>query len=515
MPFSRSAKVLLSLLLLVTLAGGDAVPVAPVIFTLRVLGGSELGDMRPILEEARRQTGVAVVMSPTSTLEGTRSVARGEATAHDALWLSTNRYLAMFSGGSAKTDASSRIMSTPVVLGLRASAVDRLGWGRSQLVTWSTIASAAADRKFTFGMSDPARSNSAMSALVAVATSTADTGAALRRQDVPQATPRLRAMFHAQALTAPSTGELAHEYVRGLDRSVDGLIAYESELLALNASGLLSEPLALIYPRDGVVTATYQLTLLATASERAKDAYTRLVDYLLEPDVQRRISRTTWRRTGGGGSRDGLVELPFPATYDVIEDLIAAYRGELVRPARTVYVLDVSGSMRGERIESLRQAMNALTAGPLVAGERVTLLPFSTTPGTPVTFDIPAGDPGPVRDQIRAYAAGLQAGGDTAIYDALAAAYRAIGTPDPGQITTIVLLTDGENTGGQLFDVGDFLDFYEALPEAQAAVPILPILFADSNLRVMKEMAELTGGHTFDGRGGALTEVFARIRISR
>ncbi|WP_117214330.1 substrate-binding domain-containing protein [Allorhizocola rhizosphaerae] len=519
MPFSRSARVLLSLALVAVLAG-DAVPISPVLFTLRVLAGSELADMRPILHEARRETGIAVELSPTSTLEGTTKVARGDTAGHDAMWLSTNRYLAMFSGGTAKTDASTRIMSTPVVLGVRASAADRLGWGRTgdQPVTWSTIASAAADGRFAFGMSDPARSNSAMSALVAVATSSAGRGAALRRQDVPQATPRLRALFHAQKATAPSTGELMYEYVRDLGRGIDGLVAYESELLELNASGRLGEPLVLVYPRDGVVTATYQLTLLSSATAQAKDAYNRLVRFLLQPHVQRRISQTTWRRTGqGSGAEGGLVELPFPATYDVIEDLIAAYRGELNRPARTVYVLDVSGSMRGERLEALRQAIATLTSGPLVAGEQITLLPFSTVPGTPVTFHISAGaaDAGMVRDRIRAYAAGLQAAGDTAMYDALAAAYDALGPPDPAWITTIVLLTDGENTGGRLFDLGDFLAYHDALPEGAANVPILPILFAGSNLRVMQELAELTGGHTYDGRSGSLTEAFARIRSSR
>ncbi len=54
----------------------------------------------------------------------------------------------------------------------------------------------------------------------------------------------------------------------------------------------------------------------------------------------------------------------------------------------------------------------------------------------------------------------------------------------------------------------------QALPESAAAVPILPILVR--RLQPAGDAgAELTGGHTFDGRAGGLTEVFARIRSSR
>ena len=40
------------------------------------------------------------------------------------------------------------------------------------------------------------------------------------------------------------------------------MINYESVLLSLNASGKLHEPLDLIYPSEGIVTADYPLLLL-------------------------------------------------------------------------------------------------------------------------------------------------------------------------------------------------------------------------------------------------------------
>jgi Ca-activated chloride channel family protein len=310
-------------------------------YTLRVLAVGELADMRPILDDAARATGVTVAITVTATRDGARTIANGRADgSFDASWLPSDRYLAMFDGGLARTDASSEIMSTPVVLGLRTSVVRRLGWdrpGRAPL-TWAAVADAAAGRRFTFGMSDPDSSNSSLSALVSAATSIAGTGAALRQSDIARTAPRLRGLHGAQTLTAASSRELADAYLRrqAADRQspgVDGLVSYESDLLALNVSGRLDESLTLLYPTDGVSTATYPLTLLASAPTPAKDAYRRLVRYLRAPAVQRRIADVTLRRPAvadpGGATHDDrqLVELPFPASLDVLDSLVAAYRG--------------------------------------------------------------------------------------------------------------------------------------------------------------------------------------------
>src|SRR5262249_28595076 len=48
--------------------------------TLRVLAGSELADLRPILDRARTATGVTVELYFTGTLDGVESVADGTAT---------------------------------------------------------------------------------------------------------------------------------------------------------------------------------------------------------------------------------------------------------------------------------------------------------------------------------------------------------------------------------------------------------------------------------------------------
>jgi Ca-activated chloride channel family protein len=380
-------------------------------------------------------------------------------------------------------------------------------------------------------MTDPSASNSGFSAVVAVATALVGSGSALTLEQARSTVPALRDFFAAQTLAAGSSGFLQEAYLRratGADPGdpVDGLINYESVLLAMNAAGTLPEPLELIRPADGVVTADYPFTVLAAAPPEARDAHRRLTEHLRTPEVQRAIAERTHRRPAVPGVAPPpatVVELPFPAQAEVVDALLTSYFDKLRRPSRTIYVLDTSGSMEGdERIGALRRALAGLAgADPSFAAqfrrfrgrEEVTLLPFSGTPGVPRTFTVAEDDPGPDRQRIAEAGAALQPGGDTAIYDSLREAYRIAAeqiAADPDRFTSIVLMTDGENTAGAGIDA--FRAFTGARTEAVRGVPVFCVLFGESDDEEMAEVARLTGGRVFDARTAPLTEVFQEIR---
>ncbi|GAA2608914.1 substrate-binding domain-containing protein [Dactylosporangium fulvum] len=498
---------------------------------LRVLAGSELADLQPVLDAAAAATGVTVKLSGTGTLEGVEAVVNGTAAEHyDAIWFASNRYLQLHPGAGNRIGTATKVAASPVVLGLRRSVADKLGWNEHR-PTWSEIAVAAGEHRFSYGMTNPASSNSGFSALVGVAAALAGTGAALDADQIAPLTPRLRAFFAGQQLTSGSSGWLADAYLQSFQQGqpVDGLVNYESVILSLNASGKLPEPLTAVYPADGAVTADYPLTLLAgpSVAEQAKTNYAAVVDYLRRPSVQRQIMERTWRRPAVpdlalapefGPKRGALPELPFPGRLAAADALIGAFGDSLRKPARTIYVLDLSGSMKGERLQGLRSALVGLTgADNSLAGqftrfngrEQVLMLPFSTKPGQTRRFDVPEGDFQPTLDQIRAYAGGLNAGGDTAIYDALLAAYEQAApliTAEPDRHTSIVLLTDGERTTG-----ADLAAFQARLPRLPR-IPVFTILFGEGNVAEMQQIATVTGGRSFDARTGALAGAFKEIR---
>jgi len=100
-----------------------------------------------------------------------------------------------------------------------------------------------------------------------------------------------------------------------------------------------------------------------------------------------------------------------------------------------------------------------------------------------------------------------------ALFGAVAHAYREaleVRATQPGRYVTIVVLTDGLNTGN--YRIEDFRAMHQALPPDRRNIKVFPILFGEGNVEEMTELAELTGGRTFDARKHALSVVFKDIR---
>ncbi|WP_406862810.1 VWA domain-containing protein [Streptomyces sp. HUAS MG47] len=479
--------------------------------TLRVLASSELADMKPVLDAAEKATGVAVRPTYAGTLDAVEQVASGKAdAAYDAVWLSSNDYLRLRPEAGKRITAETPVMTSPVALGLRPEAVARLGWDPAK-VTWAQVHRAVADGRLGYGMTDPVRSNSGFSALVSIASGLSGAQSALTDADVARATPRLKEFFAGQKLTSGSSGWLATAYARRSD--VDALVNYESVLL--------SQPqrLTVVRPSDGVVTADYPFTTLTAARPEAKDAARRLTSYLRGAEAQRLITEKTLRRPVVPGVKpakaiaaDARRELPFPGSRSVADGLLDAYENRLRRPSRTVYVLDTSGSMSGERLERLKKSLTELTED-FRDREEVTLLPFGSSVKRDQvrTHRVDPKAPEKALDAIRADAGRLSASGETAIYSSLQEAYEVLGKGDTGSaFTSIVLMTDGENTAG--VPASGFEDFYGKLPADRRSTPVFPILFGDSDRAELERIANLTGGRLFDATTGSLDGAFEEIR---
>jgi Ca-activated chloride channel family protein len=410
-----------------------------------------------------------------------------------------------------------------VVLGVKTSLAKQWGWSDSPTVTWRDIAEKAASGQLRYAMTNPTTSNTGFTALVGAAAAFAGTGDALTVADVDAVSDELRRFFTGQALTSGSSGWLAERYVEEQDR-LDGMINYESVLLSLNQGGDLRESLTLIYPQEGIITADYPI-MLVNAEKRA--AYNKLVEYLRSPEFQKLMMERTLRRPVISGvtlsktfPANLLVELPFPNSQEVIDHLLFAYLDKASNPTHSYFVLDVSGSMEGERLDSLKNALAVLTGADrsltgqfarLRDREKVTLIPFSSTTQPAQTFEISLSDPNSL-GAVQKFANGLQANGKTAIYDSLRSAYEqalAAQQSEPDRYYTIVLMSDGLSNSGQALD--EFLKFYNAQPGAQS-IKTFVILFGEADEKEMAEVAEATGGRVFDAKKTPLETIFKQIR---
>jgi Ca-activated chloride channel family protein len=486
--------------------------------TLHVLAGSELKDLEPLLADIQKNTGVRLDFTYSGTLAGVDRIRSGEA--FDAAWFASDKYLVLADDAHRVRDRE-RIMLSPVIIGVKAGVAKRLGWTPGG-TTWKEIAAESGRGRFRFAMTNPTASNSGFSAVIAVASALAGAQDALRPSDVDSA--KLKTFFSGQALTAGSSGWLIDAYVRDQDK-LDGLVNYEANLLALDASGSLHEPLTLIYPKEGILTADYPLALLDASK---KPAFDRVVAYLRTPDVQRRIMLETHRRPVAPDvplapefPRALVNEVAFPSSLAAVDGILARFLNQYRVPAHTFYVLDTSGSMEGERLEGVQRALDTLAGSDSsITGrfarfqnrERITLISFSDDVTPPVDLEMHSADDPATLGSVRAYAKGLHADGSTAIYCALETALgdaaKAKKT-EGARLDSIVLMTDGENN--RCDDADAFKTKYEALPPDER-IRIFPILFGEGDSTELQAIADVSGGRLFNGKTESLSEVFKEIR---
>ncbi|MCX7112018.1 MAG: substrate-binding and VWA domain-containing protein [Proteobacteria bacterium] len=489
--------------------------------SLTVLAGSELKDMEPLLGEIENKTGIKLQMTYSGTLDGAEKLIAGEPT--DLAWFSHGKYITLVQGDRNRILAQEKTMLSPVLLGVKESAAKAWGWSDNPKLTWRDIAAKAESGELRYAMADPASSNSGFTALVGVATALSGSSDALAPKDIDQA--QLGGFFKGQQLSAGSSGWLTDAFVKEQAR-LNGIINYESVLMTLNRNQRLDEQLVLIYPQEGIITADYPLMLI---NGEKREAYNKLVAYLTSPEFQQKMMEQTLRRPvipqvklSAEFATPLLVELAFPNDLAAIDKLLFAYEDKHRRSSHAYFVLDVSGSMAGARMQSLQTALKNLTGqDQTLSGrfsrfrsrETLTFIPFDNQvyPAKTFTINDPASQ-GADMQAVRAYIDSLQPKGQTGIYQALQAAYRMAleaRHKDPDRFYSIVLMTDGENNAGLSED--GFAQFIAALAPQDRGIKTFTILFGDASQEGMKQLAEITEGRLFDGRE-SLNQAFKTIR---
>lgn len=495
---------------------------------LRVLVSSELRDLEPMLADIKEATGVSLKLEYDTALSVSDKLVHQvdlRASDYDLAWLASDRILHLRLDEAGSRIRSESIMRSPVVLGLKQSAAQRLGWAGGARVSWADIANKAGTGELSFGMTDPAASHSGFVAVLGTASAFSSTDAALRAGDVDQV--RLTNLFAGQSIVAGSSDWLVETYVRE-QQAIDGLINDESVIASLNAGGTLTEPLELIYPVGGIVTANYPLLLL---NGQHSAAYQRVVDYLRSEDAQREMTEKTLRRPVNPAvqpdsrlPKTDLAEMAFPNSRMVTDELVNAYRNRARRPVHTIFVLDYSKGMQGERIDKLRSAFATLSGtgkpapnpgvapGPFVK-EKVTVLRFADRVLDERTVTIDAPD-SPARAEIVNYVNGSPASGpNSGIWSALEQGYQraaAFLATDPNYLVSVVLVTDGENNTGITLD--EFLARHQQLPKHVQKVRAFTVRVGEANPLELGRLANSTGGQTTDANPGALSQVYTELR---
>jgi Ca-activated chloride channel family protein len=128
----------------------------------RIISGSENQTLEPLIQEFARKERIPVEMSYKGSVDIMLELENGTSTAYDAVWPANSMWIAL-GDQQHVVKANESIMRSPVVMDVKRSVVQRLGWiGRD--VTVAEILAATDSGQLRFMMTSASQSNSGASA---------------------------------------------------------------------------------------------------------------------------------------------------------------------------------------------------------------------------------------------------------------------------------------------------------------------------------------------------------------
>lgn len=502
--------------------------------TLKVASGSENKEAADAIQKAVDDSGVGAELHYMGSLD-IMQVLKDGGDDYDAVWPASSIWLTMGDVDHVVKDAQST-STTPVVLGVAKSKAVELGWaddsGTTTSVSTEQIIDAVSSGKLSFAMTSATQSNSGASAYLAFLT-------ALTGKDTP---------LTADGLADTALQQKMESLLSGVDRSSGSsdwlkdmvvkdpdahpaMVNYES--LVAQADKELEqaghEPLLAIYPSDGIAVSDSPLGYV-DRGQGAEDAF-QSFQKALGSDGAKLLLERVGRRTGLGGrvanpDDDGVKQtfradwgistdagvlkaVPMPAA-DVTTQALDLYQTKLRRPSLTIWVVDYSGSMRGDGkkgvVDGLTQALDPTESAKSMVqpadGDANVLIPFSSHV---INAEVSAGTD---TSSILSLARDTDASGGTNIYAGLEQALDVATNPEmtKGRTVAIVLMTDGKSKTDER---DQFFSRYEA---EGTGIPVFSIMFGDAEPDQLDEISERTNGKTFDGRTGDLATVFRTVK---
>jgi Ca-activated chloride channel family protein len=317
---------------------------------------------------------------------------------------------------------------------------------------------------------------------------------------------------------------------------LDGMFNYEAMIIKANQTLTKQgrQPLYAIYLTDGQAIADSTLGFVnqGEGREAAKQVYLDLKEYLLQPKVQKKIFNVGFRAGLIGMNPDQVNKSVYNPEWgidlkrtispivwpqaEVIEEALRAYQTAFRKPSFTVYLLDISGSMKGRGLSSLKKAMGGLLDQSaasryfLQTGENdiSVIIPFNASPLKPLT--IKGNDQAALQEAIKRIN-GLNAGGGTNIYLPVIQALRIfedMGDRITDYLPAVILMTDGRSKSGNLADVRRA---WRAVEGNFDLPPVFGVTFGQADEAQLKELAEYTVARVFDGRKG-LEKAFRKAK---
>ena len=473
---------------------------------------------KPIKDYAKKKK-YDITITYADSLEIIDKLNSGEK--YDAVFISNSMWLSMLDSSKVKTSSLRSTSITPVVFGIKDSIAEKLGFKDKKIYS-SDILREIKNGNLKFSMANPITTNSGASAYLEILTNLSGNPEVLKSSHLQDTKLKgeLKDFFKGITRTSGDENFLETSFING---DYDAAFTYESSIININKQLQASnkETLYAIYPVDGVAISDSAFVYVDNKNDNKKEIFNEIQKYLLS-DSGQRILLENGRRTWYGGinknapsdvfnpkwginTKEYITPIKYPSMA-VIKEAFALYQAEFRKPVHVVFCLDYSGSMSGNGISQLINAMRTiLTTDDMTIKfsekDKIDVVPFSSN-----VRDTWSTSNGLTLDEILEKIETASVTGSTALFPAAERAIEILSKENQDEyVTSVILMTDGEG------NVGSFDSFRSEYNSINKEIPVYSITFGSASESQLNSISQLTNGKVFDGKND-LTLAFKKVR---
>jgi Ca-activated chloride channel family protein len=408
---------------------------------------------------------------------------------------------------------------SPIVIAMWKDAALELGWPDRALGWNSLVNHALANPDFTWSHPSTASASGLLATLAEFyAASGVTRGLTPEDLQKPETIARLQQMEGTVSYYGEGEWAIAQQVNERGREYLDAFVAQEQLVVWLNQQG---HEIIAIYPVEGSLWEDHPLALLEieglTNDQRL--AFEEFASYLESPEAQAGVLDSGYRpadlsldlkgehsplkATNGVNPDEPRTTMQLPGAQ-VIDHVRNVWW--LIKRKTNVYlVVDTSGSMEGKKLSNVREALRTFVNQIEGVDERVGLIEFWGDVDILVALD----RLGNSRDALLGAIDSLEAGGDTALLDGVARAYKELQLlNDRERINAIVVMTDGQENASHT-SIWDLTEKLTRGNQTGAPVVVFAIAYGrDADYGTLEQLAESSGGQVREGTVETIRELY-------
>lgn len=313
------------------------------------------------------------------------------------------------------------------------------------------------------------------------------------------------------------------EYIAQGPTYLDFVALEENDLIYINQGKTQYQPpekLVALYPKEGTFWHEHPFGIPNAdwVTDEQGTAAKVFTEYVRSEPVQRLVMESGFRPVnpsvplGYPIAPELGVDPQQPTTVLDVPDpeVIAAVQASwqyVKKQADVLLVLDISGSMRGDKIQQAKDA-GRLFLDNMPSQNRVGLVVFNDL----VDPIVPLGSFEGTEGALRAAIDQVNAGGDTALYDAIAESIDLVNqTGDGDRIRAIVVLSDGQDTASQRA-LNEVVSLIGEARGGRNPILVIPVAYGgDADINALNSIARASSTKVQSGDPETIQKLFEVI----